>query len=49
MFQQTSAVVDLSSFKWLNNRTFQANVACGDRSDCVASPFRGDITELFSK
>ncbi|MBD2082505.1 hypothetical protein [Leptolyngbya sp. FACHB-17] len=49
MFQQTSAVADLSSFKWLDNRTFQANVSCGDRSDCVASPFWGDITKLFSK
>ncbi|MBD2034037.1 hypothetical protein H6F76_03095 [Leptolyngbya sp. FACHB-321] len=49
LFEQTSAVADLSSFRWLDNRTFQANISCDDRSDCTAAPFRGDITALFTK
>ncbi|MBD2075822.1 hypothetical protein H6F86_18375 [Phormidium sp. FACHB-592] len=49
MFEQTSAVADLSSFRWLDNRTFQVDASCGDRSNCTAPPFRKDITALFTK
>ncbi|MBD0342512.1 MAG: hypothetical protein ICV61_17015 [Microcoleus sp. Co-bin12] len=34
----------MSSFTWLDDRTFQANIVCGDRADCTEAPFRGNIS-----
>ena len=49
MFEQTSATADLSSFRWIDNRTFQVNLVCGDQSNCTEPSFRGDITTLFNQ
>ena len=49
MFEQTSATADLSSFTWLDDRTFQAKIFCGDRADCTEAPFRGNIFTLFTQ
>lgn len=49
MFDQTSATANLSSFTWLDDRTFQANVSCLDRANCTESPFRGNISTLFTQ
>jgi hypothetical protein len=48
-FDYTAAVADLSSFTWLDDRTFQANIVCGDRADCTEAPFRGNISTLFTQ
>lgn len=47
--EQTASVADLSSFSWIDDRTFQVNLVCGDRADCTTSQFRGDITALFAQ
>ncbi|MBD3884014.1 hypothetical protein IFO70_19870 [Phormidium tenue FACHB-886] len=49
LFEQTSATADLSSFTWVDDRTFQANTFCDDRANCTDSPFRGSISALFSQ
>lgn len=49
MFEQTAATVDLSSFAWIDDRTFEANILCGDRPECTESPFRGNISTLFAQ
>ena len=49
MFEQTSATADLSSFKWIDDRTFQANISCSDLANCTEQPFRGNITTLFAQ
>lgn len=49
MFEQTAETADLASFKWIDDRTFVANMLCGDRTDCPKSQFRGNISQLFTK
>jgi hypothetical protein len=49
MFEQTAATADLSSFKWIDNRTFKANLLCQDGANCTEPPFRGNISTLFSQ
>lgn len=49
LFDHTAAVADLSSFTWVSDRTFQANISCGDRANCTKSQFRGNIPTLFTK
>jgi hypothetical protein len=49
MFEQTTATADLSSFKWIDNRTFEANVFCGEGANCTGQPFRGNISTLFTQ
>jgi len=48
-FDHTAAVADLSSFTWLDDRTFQASIVCGDRTDCTKSQFRANISTLFTQ
>lgn len=48
LFEQTSATADLSSFKWIDDRTFQINIFCSDSANCT-QPFRGNITNLFTQ
>lgn len=47
MFEHTAATADLASFKWIDDRTFVANVLCGDRTNCTKLQFRGNISQLF--
>lgn len=47
MFDYTAAPADLSSFTWMSDRTFEANLLCD--ADCAEPQFQGDITELFSR
>lgn len=49
MTEEITPVADLSSFRWLNDRTFEVKVSCGDRPDCTGSTFRGNITALFTR
>lgn len=49
LFEQTSATADLNSFKWIGDRTFQANILCGNQVNCTETLFRGDITTLFTE
>jgi hypothetical protein len=49
LFDHTTAVADLSSFTWADDRTFRVNVSCLDRADCRESPFRGNISTLFTQ
>ncbi|MBD1913159.1 MULTISPECIES: hypothetical protein [unclassified Leptolyngbya] len=49
MFEQTAATVDLSSFKWIDHRSFEANLSCQDGATCTEPPFRGNISTLFSQ
>lgn len=49
LFDHTAAVADWSSFTWLDDHTFQANIVCGDRADCTEAPFRGNISTLFTQ
>ncbi len=49
LFDHTAATADLSSFTWVDDHTFQANIFCGDRADCTEAPFRGNISTLFTQ
>lgn len=49
MFEQTAATADLSSFKWTGDRTFEANLACSEGTNCTDPLFRGNISTLFTQ
>jgi hypothetical protein len=49
MFEQTTATADLSSFKWTGDRTFEANLFCGEGTNCTQPLFRGNISALFTQ
>ena len=49
IFEQTSATADLSSFRWIDDRTFTANIVCSNQPNCTESPFRGNISTLFTE
>ncbi|MBD1909244.1 MULTISPECIES: hypothetical protein [unclassified Leptolyngbya] len=49
MFEQTSASADLSTFRWIDDRAFEAKILCDNQAPCTASPFRGNITTLFAQ
>ncbi|MEC4805872.1 MAG: hypothetical protein SAJ12_10815 [Jaaginema sp. PMC 1079.18] len=47
MFEYTETTADLSSFQWIGDRTFEANLLCQDGATCTESSFRGNILTLF--
>ncbi|MBD2088352.1 hypothetical protein H6F67_00480 [Microcoleus sp. FACHB-1515] len=49
MFEQTAATADLSSFKWIDDRTFEANLLCREGTTCTEPSFRGNISTLFTQ
>lgn len=49
MFEETPATADLSSFAWIDDRTFDVDLLCGDRAGCTELPFRGNISTLFNQ